>query len=201
MKSTAKTPLLLCAAFLALAMSAFPGAGEEREKIELKPALVVIDIQNVWMPKMAEEDVGSAPQKINEAIALFREFGLPVIRVYHTNLERGPRPDTEPFEFPDSIAVTDDDPKIVKSRPSAFIDTDLEQVLRKRGRNTVFLCGLSATGCVLATYFGAKEHDFISVMIDGALLSGDASYTKMIEDICNSMTLEEVRETLKDPYL
>ena len=97
-------------------MWALPGEGEERKKLELKPVLVVMDLQNIWFPLMAEEDRNSAPQKINESIALFREFGHPIIRVYHSDPKHGPEPNTEPFEFPDSIATTDDDYKILCER-------------------------------------------------------------------------------------
>lgn len=174
------------------------GTGEEQERAESKSVLVVMDVQNIWIPKMAKEDVKTAPEKINEAIALFREFGCPVIRVYHSSPQYGPAPDTEPFEFLDSIAIKDDDQKIVKNHASAFTKTDLEKMLRKDGYDTVFLCGLSATGCVLATYFGAMDRGFKVAMIEGALLSHDASYTKVIEDICRSMTIEELKKSSKE---
>ena len=180
-----------------LAMWTPPGVAQEQEMPEIKPVLLVMDVQNTWLPRMAEEDRNSAPQRINDVIALFRELGHPVIRVYHSHPERGPEPDTEPFEFLDSIAVTDDDLRIVKAQPSAFTETELEQVLAERDRNTVFLCGLSATGCVLATYFGALERDFMVLMVQEALLSHNASYTDVIEDICYSMTIEKLRETLE----
>lgn len=173
-----------------------PCAGEESERLDLRPALLVIDVQNIWMPRMSEEDRTSAPQRVNDAISLFRELGHPVIRVYHSDPKRGPEPGTEPFEFPASIAVTEDDLRIIKAKPSAFTETDLEQILRGQELNTVFLCGLSATGCVLATYFGAKDRGFLAAMVEGALLSHNSSYTKVIEDICSSMTVEEMREAL-----
>ena len=47
-----------------------------------KPALIVMDVQNAFMPYMDEEDIEGAVQMINATIALFREAGLPVIRVY-----------------------------------------------------------------------------------------------------------------------
>jgi nicotinamidase-related amidase len=186
-------PVLLVAAGIA------PCIGQERAKEELRPALIVMDVQNKWMPMMAEEDRLSAPDKINELIALFREYDYPVIRVYHCDPKHGPEPDTEPFEFPASINVTDEDRKIIKSYPSAFTKTDLEKDLRAGGNNTIFLCGLSATGCVLATYFGATDREMPAVMVEGALLSHDASYTKVIEDICYSMTIEEIREAFERP--
>ena len=190
--------LLACAALLTT--WTLPRAEEEREKVEIRPALLVIDVQNEWMPVMAEEDRASAPDSINEAIALFRAYGHPVIRVYHSHPERGPEPGTEPFEFADSIAVTDADPKVVKAHPSSFTKTDLEEMLREGDRNVVFLCGLSATGCVLATYFGSVERDFFTMMVGGALLSHNAEYTEMIEDICYSLSLEELRGVMEDPY-
>jgi nicotinamidase-related amidase len=197
----AKTSIFVLASFALLVAWALPGSGEERERTEIKPVLVVMDVQNIWMPQMAEEDRDTAPERINELILLFREFDHPVIRVYHSDPKRGPEPNTEPFEFPAAIDVTDDDQQVVKAHASAFTKTDLEEILRESGRNTVFLCGLSATGCVLATYFGALDRDFFVVMVEGTLLSHDAAYTKVIEDICASMTIEKVKETLEDPFL
>jgi nicotinamidase-related amidase len=184
-----------------LAVWVVPGTGDQEKRLELKPALLVIDVQNAYWPLMSEEDRSGAPQKINEVISLFREFGQPVIRVYHSNPARGPEPGTERFEFIDTIAVTDDDPEVIKNHPSAFVNTDLEQILREDERNIVFLCGLSATGCVLATYFGAEERDFMAFMVEDALLSGDSAHTEVIEDICSSLTIEEVRKVLEDPFL
>ena len=82
-------------AWLILLMSAIvlgpsAGAAEDTERVEIDPVLVVMDVQNVWMDRMDEADVATAPDKINEAIALFRENDCPVIRVYHSHPERGP---------------------------------------------------------------------------------------------------------------
>ena len=123
-----------------------------------------------------------------------------MIRVYHSDPKRGPEPGTEAFEFPDSIAVLDSDAKVVKAHPSSFQDTGLEQMLTDGERNVVILCGLSAVGCVLATYFGAMERDFTVLMVKEALLSHNAEYTDMVENICYSMSLEDLKEMLEDPY-
>ncbi len=198
MRAKRVIPALLCAAVLAT--SAIPRAEEGQERREIKPVLLVIDVQNQWMPVMAEKDRATAPDNINKAIALFREFSQPVIRVYHSDPKRGPEPGSEAFEFPDSIAVSDADAKVVKAHPSSFAGTDLEEILREGDRNAVFLCGLSATGCVLATYFGALERDFTVLMVRGAVLSHNAEYTEMIQNICYSVTLEELRDALEAPY-
>jgi len=197
----AKKVSLALVVSLLLALCAVPGRGDDGERVEIKPVLLVIDVQNAFWPLMSEEDRASAPEKINQAIALFREFGQPVIRVYHSHPERGPEPGTERFAFVSSIAVKDEDPEVIKGRPSAFVKTDLEQMLRESERNIVFLCGLSATGCVLATYFGAEEREFMAFMVEGALLSGDSSKTEAVEGICSSLSVEKVRDILEDPFL
>jgi len=159
-------------------------AAEKPAPPKMKPALLVMDVQNVWLPHMDEQDKKVGMEHINWAIDLFRDNGFPVIRVYHTDPENGPAPGTEAFEFPKTVAVRDDDPKIVKNYGSAFKKTELDKVLREKGVNTVFLVGLSAVGCVLATYHGADDLDYRVFMVKHALISHDAALTKSVYDIC-----------------
>ncbi len=192
-----KRKLLFFAVILAVAaVNPIRAAGETGEKEELSPVLLVMDVQNLWLPMMDKEDRDTAPAKINELIAVFRDSGHPVIRVYHSEPGYGPEPGTEQFEYPETVDIRDDDIMIVKNYGSAFQKTDLEDILRKNGNNAVFLCGLSATGCVLATYYGSLEREFLTVMVEGTLLSQKAEYTKVIEKITRSATIEKVRETL-----
>ena len=163
-------------------------AAEKPAPPKMKPALVVMDVQNVWLPYMDEKDKKVGMDMINHVIALFRDNGFPVIRVYHTEPGEGPAPGTEAFEFPKTVAIRDDDPKIVKNYGSAFKKTDLDKVLRDKGVNTVFLAGLSAVGCVLATYHGADDLDYNAFMVKHALISHDATLTKSVYDICSTIS-------------
>ncbi|MCK9617506.1 MAG: isochorismatase family protein [Lentimicrobiaceae bacterium] len=156
---------------------------------EMKPALLVIDTQNEFLKYMCEEDKKAALEYINYAIMIFREKNLPVIRVYHTDPGFGPAPGTEAFEYPSSISIKDTDPKVIKNYGNAFKKTDLDKILKEKGINTVYLCGLSATACVLATYFGAKDNEYDAFMIKDALLSPDATHTKTIEQITETVSI------------
>jgi nicotinamidase-related amidase len=127
---------------------------------------------------------------INGAIWLFRQHKLPVIRVYNTDPNFGPKEGTEPFEFPKSVIVNDSDPKIVKNFPSAFVKTDLDKILKEKGCNTLFLCGLSSVGCVLATYHGAQERDYKVFMIKNGIMSHNSAYTNVIENITETITFD-----------
>ena len=169
---------------LLMAPALVAAAAEKPAPAKMVPALVVMDVQNVWLPYMDEQDKKVGMEHINWAIDLFRDNGFPVIRVYHTDPENGPAPGTEAFEFPKTVAIRDDDPKIVKNYGSAFKKTELDAMLREKGVNTVFLVGLSAVGCVLATYHGADDLDYKVFVVKHALISHDAALTKSVYDIC-----------------
>jgi nicotinamidase-related amidase len=154
---------------------------------EGKPALVVMDIQNAWMPMMDDEGKEKALWHVNYAISKFRERGLPIIVVYHTDPTHGPEPGTDAFEFPEEIRITDDDIRVVKNHPSAFTETELEEILHREGCDTVFLVGLSAVGCVLRTYFDAERLEIQPFMIEGALLSHDTDLTHSVEEITGAV--------------
>lgn len=183
-----KKATVVLAALLTSSLLTGPAiAGDETAKERMRPALIVIDTQNHYLPMMSEEGKDLAIRMINAAIHLFREHNYPVLRVYHTDLTYGPEPGSEAFQFPESIDISEDDPMVVKNYPSAFTKTELEELLRDRDVNTVFLCGLSAVGCVYATYFGAMDRGFDVFMVKNGLLSHRASYTDMVEDVTGAV--------------
>ena len=178
---------ILTILFLLLSGAAFSQDKPEKTKEPIKPALLVIDIQNAFLPHMDEQDVKRGMEMINYTIDLFRENGFPVIRVYHTSPGEGPDPGTEAFEFPKTVHIRDDDPRVVKNYSNSFKKTDLDKVLRAKGVNTVFLVGLSSVGCVLATYQGAADQDYGTFMVKDALISHDATLTRYVQEICRTI--------------
>jgi nicotinamidase-related amidase len=163
----------------------------------MKPALLVIDVQNAFLPYMAEEHRKIAPFIINMAIDLFRKRSLPVYRIYHTDPLRGPSPDSEGFAYDPAIKITSDDILIVKNYPNSFKNTPLEGLLHEAGCDSLFLCGLSSTGCVLATYYGAKDLGFKTMLIKDALLGPRVAYTDCLEDFCDSVNINVLQSILE----
>jgi nicotinamidase-related amidase len=165
--------------------------------VSFRPALLVVDIQNEYLPVMDQKDVKPGMEAINTVIGIFRKYQYPVIRVHHTQIGQGPAPGTEAFEFPKTVPVTVDDPLIIKNYPSAFTKTSLDSLLKAHGCNTVYLCGLSAVGCVLATYFGAMDRGYDTYMVRDAIISHKADYTNVIRDITGALPLPFVELNLK----
>lgn len=158
----------------------------------MRPALIVIDVQKAFMPMMDDSEKEMAIYAINAYIDLFRKYGFPVIRVYHSSEEYGVTPGTEPFEFDDQIKVLPDDPKVIKTYGNGFTKTDLDKVIKDNKCNTLFMCGLSSVGCVLATYMGSKDLDYTSFLIKDAMMSHNAQYTNQIEDIFEAVGYDVV---------
>ncbi len=181
-----KTVLLVLAFFLAITII----KAQEGEKKELKPALLVIDVQNAYINWMDQSNKDIAFEYINALINLFEKYDLPIINVYHQDKNWGPSEDSEEFKFAPEIKIEDEYPRVVKNYGNAFTKTNLDKILNEKEVNTLFLCGLSATGCVLSTYVGANDHDYKVFLIENALLSPDAEHTGIIEQIKNSISYE-----------
>ena len=61
----------------------------------IKPALLVIDVQNKFMATIPPRDKELGIFFINLLIKLFRTYDFPIIRIYHHDNENGPIPNTE----------------------------------------------------------------------------------------------------------
>lgn len=164
----------------------------------VKPALLVIDIQNAFLTMIPEREKETAMANINYYIELFRSNGFPVIRIYHFSKEYGPQPGTDQFEFPASVLIKPDDPRVIKTYGDGFNKTELDKVIRENGSNTLFLCGLSAVGCVLATWIGAQNNDYRAFLVKDAIMSHNSEYTKNIEVMFDAVGYDVVKLILEN---
>lgn len=187
-----RTILLLASIILSISILYAQEETKSVSKTEFKPALLVIDVQNAYLTSMDQSDKDLAIKHINWAIWLFEKYELPIIRIYHQDKEWGPAEDSEEFKFTDEVNIKEEYPMVIKHYGNAFTKTDLDKILKEKEINALFLCGLSATGCVMSTYVGTKDHDYDSFLIKNALLSPNAEYTDIIENILSTMDLESV---------
>jgi nicotinamidase-related amidase len=82
---------------------------------------------------------------------------------------------------------------VIKTYGDGFNKTDLDKVIKATGSNTLFLCGLSATGCVLATWIGAQDNDYKAFMVKDAIISPNAGYTRNVEEMFDAVTYDVVQ--------
>jgi len=187
-----KSSTLLAILLIILTIPSFAQDKTEKPKEPIKPALLVIDIQKAFLPMMSD-DKEMAMEYINALIDIFRMNGYPVIRIYHSSEDYGVTPGTERFEFPETVKILPGDPKVVKTYPDGFNKTDLDKVIKSTGSNTLFLCGLSAVGCVLATWNGAHNYDYKAFMVKNAIISHNTEYTRNVEQMFDAITYDVVQ--------
>jgi maleamate amidohydrolase len=77
-------------------------------------------------------------------------------------------------EIDERVAPLPDDYVLTKRHSSAFIGTELQQVLQHRGIDTIVTVGCSTSGCVRQTAVDANAYGFRSVVVGDAV--GDRSW-------------------------
>ena len=164
----------------------------------MKPALIVLDIQNVWLDdnKDLKKSVEEHLEVINAAIGWFRRNRLPIVVVYHEDKQMGLAPGTAAFEVPQYVRIEESDIKVVKRYPNAFGKTGLDAILRKEGCDTVVIVGLSASGCVLATYFGSMDYDLSAFLVQNGVASHIEDHVRFAEDVCNTVRVDSLGKLL-----
>lgn len=190
-------PIVILTLLISIA-NCFSQEVKDQNSKRMRPALLVIDIQNAYLPMIPDREKEVGMYMINAMIDLFRKNGFPIIRIHHQDLTEGPKTDSEAFEFPTTVHVKPDDPRVIKHYGDGFNKTELDKILKDKGCNTVFLCGLSAVGCVLATYIGAENHDYKAFFIKDAIMSHNSTYTDNIEEIFGAINYEVVNVMLEN---
>ena len=160
----------------------------ELELIKSTTALVVIDLQKgiagrPTQPHTAQDVVKNA----GRLVQAFRKHTMPVflVHVVHvpetmlksesdTSFDRPAVLPPDWSEFVPEIAPVPSDVVITKKQWGAFYGTELELQLRRRGMETIVLCGISTEYGVESTARFAYELGFRQVFAEDAMTSGSA---------------------------
>lgn len=59
------------------------------------------------------------------------------------------------------------------------------------------IVGLSASGCVLATYFSAPDRDIRPYLLKGGVTSANEEHVRFAEDICDTLSLQALDSTFR----
>lgn len=157
-------------------------------------AVVAVDIQNdAMLPegKLARSgrDITPMMEVLPRCAAFLREAranGIFIVHLRLTDLPEG-RSDSPAWlrskqkimgmteclvegtwgsEICDECAPEPNEPVVTKHRSSGFVGTDLDQILRSNGIETVVVIGESTHGCVEATFRDAAYLDYYNVLVE-----------------------------------
>jgi nicotinamidase-related amidase len=131
----------------------------------MKPALIIIDIQNDYFPGGKMELEGSPEASLQAAKLLdrFRAKGLPLVHIQHVSNRPGAAffvPGTEGMNIHASVAPRAGEAVLQKNFPNSFRGTKLLEHLRALGADHLVIAGMMTHMCVDATARAAFDLGF-----------------------------------------
>ncbi len=190
-------------------------------------ALIVVDVQNDFAsPKGSAaqrgDDMSDSLAMVPRLIRLIdeaRRVGLAVVYIKTTHSEWTDTPSwiyrksqqsalntcregTWGAEFYDGISPLPGERVVIKHRYSAFINTDLNTVLKAKGIESVLVTGIATNVCVETTARDAYMYDYYVTMVSDCAAAYDAKlHENTLENIRRHFGLvvssEEIMETWK----
>jgi nicotinamidase-related amidase len=143
--------------------------------------LLIIDIQRDYFPGGAYPLVEpeAAAESARRVLEGFRDAGNPVIHMKH--VWDAPdaefmRPGTDGIEIHPAVAPAEGELVLEKSSPNSFLETGLEDQLRKRGADDLVVAGMMSSMCVDATVRAAADLGFSPTVVHDACAAPDLDF-------------------------
>ena len=136
-------------------------------------ALMVIDVQNLWLEDRDWRTIGDVHivDAVAEVLRRGREVSLPILYIQDTSAS-ATCAGTNRLAFPDLIAPLPEELVFEKQERNAFTNESLRPALEALGISRLIVCGMASDGCVAATVSAARELDFEVIIVADAHSSG-----------------------------
>ena len=134
-------------------------------------ALVIIDQQKgIASPKLGIRNNQSAESEMLTLLLKWRDLGWPVFHIKHrsTQIESVFWPSQEGFEFKPEFIPVANEFIIEKKTPCAFTGTNLEELLKEQGLNSIVVVGASTNNSVEATARSGGCKGFSVIVVENA---------------------------------
>jgi nicotinamidase-related amidase len=138
-----------------------------------KPALIVIDLQNEYLPtgKLPLAGLDAAVANAAAAIEHARTAGVPVFHVRHESAAPDApifAPGTPNVDIQPAVAPRADEPVVVKRHVNVFRETDFEQRLDAAGVTELVLVGAMSHMCIEACARAAADMGYAVTVLHDA---------------------------------
>ena len=135
-----------------------------------KSALILIDCQNTYREGVMKlEGVEPALIECQNLLNRFRNAGRPVIHIQHNAGVGSPYDITAPIgAISDVVAPHNGEPVVVKTYPSSFEKTNLDDLIKGFGTKDLILAGFMTHVCVNSTARAAINHGYNSTVVASA---------------------------------
>jgi len=141
-------------------------------------ALLIIDIQNDYFEggKNTLKNSLEASERAKKILEKFRNEKLPVIHIQHVSSRPNATfflPNTQGVKIHPNVQPLEGETIITKNVPNSFINTDLQDTLKKLKVDELIICGMMTHMCVDATTRAAKDLGYTCILIGDACATCD----------------------------
>jgi len=140
-----------------------------------KTAILIMDYQNRQLGYFSESFQSELIARANKVLAKARLEGIPVIYIEVLRGERTPEREIHP-----AITPQPGEPVLTKRRTGPFSTTNLDEVLKKQGIETLALMGISTSGCVLSTVRWAADIDYRLIVLSDCCADRDDEVQRVL---------------------
>jgi len=180
----------------------------QQEEVNIKTALVIIDIQNFYFPDSVRPGLVGAEEAsmvAKDVLQIFRDKKQLVVHVRHKS--------NNGFEIHENVKPVSGEKVITKEEVNSFLGTDLLEYLKSNGINRLVIIGMQTHMCLEAAVRAAHDYGFNCIVIQDACATRDLNYGDEIVKACDvhSATLStisgggyakvvDMSEFIKNPY-
>ena len=142
----------------------------DKKFISKNPALILVDIQKAFLEKDYpgfKRNNPNAEQISGDILKKWRQLNLPIIHVRHSSKNPNSKlHKSKPgYEFNDFVKPTTHEIVVTKKVNSAFIGTNLENILIKNKINTLVFVGMTTNHCISSTVRMSGNLGFETILI------------------------------------
>ncbi|MBP7902325.1 MAG: cysteine hydrolase [Spirochaetes bacterium] len=183
---------LLSILLLTITVFAAGGFNEKTHAAQNKwkqTAFLIIDIQNDYFKNgaMQLENSEKSGENAGKLLNYFRKNGVPVIHIRHENTNAMAGfflPGTNGAKIHKYVEPKSGETIILKHFPDSFMETDLNDVLKKRNIIHLIISGMQSNVCVRATTLKALEKKYtVTVAEDTLAAVNQATHKSAVDEI------------------
>ena len=147
----------------------------------MKPALLLVDLQNDYFPdgNMELVDIDKASSNARLLLDQFRDQNLQTFHIQHTFQDSNAGfflPNTEGSEIHGSVGPLQGETVIHKHFPNSFRETNLLDQLKNNNITDLVICGAMSHMCIEATTRAAADLGFKCVVVQDACATRDIEF-------------------------
>jgi nicotinamidase-related amidase len=142
-----------------------------------KTAVLIMDYQNLQFSFFVKEEKAQKEllEKANAVLAKAREVGIPVIYVEDVRGERNAQSEIHP-----AIKPKADEQVFTKYSVGPFATTNLDEVLKKQGIDTLIIMGIATIGCVLTTVRWGSDIGYRCIVVSDCCANPDQEVQRFL---------------------